>query len=104
MLNVRSEGHDLVALRKEPRHVGGRHPAPVDLLKVVVVRPTGDGAALSDEHRNGMVSQLGEELTRWRHAHALDLIGVVAKQELSASPPRIIEVPRPTSTEPLAAR
>ena len=76
------EGHNPIALCKEPRHVRGCHPAAVDLPEVVVVRPTGDGAALSDEHRNGMVSQLGEKLTRRRHTQALHPVGVVAQQKL----------------------
>jgi len=79
---ARLEGHDAVALGEEPRHVRGCHPASVDLVEVLVGRPTGDGAALSDEDRDCVVSQLGEEFTRRRHAHALHPVRVVVQEKL----------------------
>jgi hypothetical protein len=74
------ERHHTVALGKEPRHVGWRHQASVDHKKDVLGRPTGDGAALSDEDRNLVVPELGQELTRRGQAHTLQPVGVVAEQ------------------------
>ena len=81
-----SERRDAIALGKQHRHLRGRHPASVDLHQVFVGRPTGDSAALSDEDRDCVISQLGKQVTNRRHAYALDAIGVVAEQQLRSVP------------------
>ena len=52
----RLERHHAVAVGEQLRHVGRGDPAPSDLFEIVVVRPTGDGATLSDEDRHFVVT------------------------------------------------
>ena len=63
---VASERHDTIAGGEQPCHLGRAHPPPVDFGQVLVGRPTGDGAALSDEDGNRMVAQLGQQLAHRR--------------------------------------
>ena len=76
------EAHDVVAVGEEPRHLGRGYPAPADLLEILVARPTGDGAALSDEDGDRMVAQLGEQVARRRDAHAFERPDRIADQQL----------------------
>ena len=74
------ERHHAVAVGEQLRHVGRGDPAPPDLFEIVVVRPTGDGATLSDEDRHFVVAQLGEKIAEGRNTDALERSGVVAQQ------------------------
>jgi len=75
------EGHDAVALGKQRRDLWRRDPRSVDLRQVFVGRPTGDGAALSNEDRDRVIPQLREQLTNRRDANPLRAIDVVVKQQ-----------------------
>ena len=65
------EGDDLARLCDESGHVRGRNPLTPDPGQVVVGRPPGDGTAPSDEHRDGVLAQLGEQLAGRRDADPL---------------------------------
>ena len=52
----RLERHHAVAVGEQLRHVGRGDPAPSDLFEIIVVRPTGDGATLSDKDRHFVVA------------------------------------------------
>ena len=94
----------MIAGGEQPCDLGRAHPVPVDFGQVLVGRPTGDGAALSDEDGDLMFAQLGQQLARRRHPETLQALRVVGDHRSVASPPRMIVVSCPTSTEPLAAR
>ena len=72
----------MVALGEASGDVSWGDPRPVDLLQVVVVRPTGDGAGLSDVDRNVVLAELGKELAGWRHSDAFQPLCRVVEQEL----------------------
>jgi hypothetical protein len=78
----RSERQQLVGPGAELGRVGWGHPASVDLREVLVGRPTGDGASLSDVDRDGVIPQLRDQLAHGRHTDALHLLEVVAEQHL----------------------
>src|SRR6266540_673075 len=77
-----SNAHHPVELLGHAGELGRRRPAGLQPLEVLVGRPTGDRAALSDVDRDLVVEQLLEELARGRDAHALDPFGRVARHEL----------------------
>jgi hypothetical protein len=58
----RLEGQDAVVLLEETGDVRRRDPRPAQPAQVLIGRPTGDGAALSDEDRDLVVAELCEEL------------------------------------------
>lgn len=74
----RLERDDAVAVGEQLRHVGRGDPAPSDLFEIVVVRPTGDGAALSDKDRHFVVAQLGQKISEGRNPDALERSSVIA--------------------------
>src|SRR5436305_15062798 len=57
-------------------------PARVQLCKSGVVRPTGDGAALSDVDRNLVLAELLQKVFRGRDADTLDPFRVRTQDEL----------------------
>jgi hypothetical protein len=65
------EGDDLAGLGDESGHVRRCDPLTPDSGQVVIGRPPGDGATLSDEDRHGVLLQLGEQLARRWHTYPL---------------------------------
>ena len=59
---ARLRADDPVVLGDHQRKLGRREPRRPDPLEVLVGRPTGDGAALSDEDGNLVVDEFREEL------------------------------------------
>lgn len=74
----RLERDDAVAVGEQLRHIRRRDPAPPEPRKIVVVRPTGDGAALSDKDRHFVVAQLGQKISEGRNPDALERSSVIA--------------------------
>jgi hypothetical protein len=85
-LNRPSEGEYLVGRTAKLRHIWRSDPGTLQDSKVLIGRPTGDGATLSDVDGHSVVLELGEELARWRHAEALDPLGVVIQNHLGCVP------------------
>lgn len=59
---VASDGDEAIGVLDEPGDVDGRHPLRAELGQVVVGRPTGDRASLSDVDRNVVLAGLGEQV------------------------------------------
>jgi len=78
----RSDADDPVVLLDQPRQVGRRDPAAAEPGQVLVGRPTGDRAALSDVDRDLVVEQLPEEVARGRDTDALNAVGGLSRDEL----------------------
>jgi hypothetical protein len=76
------EGHDTIAVGEQPCHIGRARPSPIDLGQVLVGRPTGDGAAPSDEDWDFVVAQLGQQLARRWQPDPLHALRVVADEQL----------------------
>ena len=64
--------------------LGRSQPVRVQPGQVVVSRPTGDRATLSDVDGDSVVDELCEELARWRNADAFDAVRGRAYRELDA--------------------
>lgn len=79
-----SEREDLIRLAAELGRLRRGGPAPTELREILVGRPTGDGASLSDVNRNGVVPELCNQLAHRWHADAVDLIEVVAQKHLGS--------------------
>ena len=79
-----SEGQHFVCFRAELRRFWRGRPAPIDLRQMLVGRPTGDPATLSDVNGNRVVPELGHQLPHRRHADALHLIEVIPEQYLGS--------------------
>jgi hypothetical protein len=79
-----SEGEDTVVLLQEPGDLGWRRPRSLEAGEVIVSRPTGDGTALSDKHRDAVVEELRHELPDRRNADALEPICRLLGKELGS--------------------
>jgi hypothetical protein len=72
----------VITAGKQPGNIRRCDPAAAQLLKVLVGRPTGDGAPLSDEHWDFVIAQLRQQLTHRRKTSSFELVGVVTEQKL----------------------
>ena len=73
---------DPVVLGDHPRELGRREPARPDPLEILVGRPTGDGAALSDEDGHLVFDELREKLSQGRDADALEVLRRLPRRQL----------------------
>ena len=55
---------------------------PSELLQILISRPTGDRATLSDEDRDLVLADLGEQLPSRRDADSLDCLPGAGAHEL----------------------
>jgi hypothetical protein len=60
MLGIESEDEDFVGLLTNLGRFGGSGPLRVDNVEIIIGRPTGDCARLSDVDRDVVVPCLGE--------------------------------------------
>ena len=72
----RLEADDAIVLGDQLSKLWWREPLRREPLQIRVGRPTGDGAALSDEDGDLIVHELPEELADGRDADALDALGL----------------------------
>jgi hypothetical protein len=73
-----ADGHTLTTRSysfNHSREFRRREPAGLDPLEIVVGRPPGDGASLSDVDRHLVLAEFAEEVARGRDAHAFDTLG-----------------------------
>lgn len=74
-----SECHDSIGLLDEAGHIGRGDPLPADTYELVLGRPTGDSATLSDVDRSPVLPGLAEKVSGRRQPHAfysLERIGL----------------------------
>ena len=75
---VRLDTHDAVVLSDHASEFRWREPARAQPLQVCVGRPTGGGAALSDEDRDLVVEEFLKELPRRWDADPLEALCLFA--------------------------
>src|SRR5918994_7078867 len=82
------EGKHPVCFRREPGHVRGRSPPAVERSQALLVLggPTGHSTPLSDVDGNLVLSQLAEQFSGGRYAHALQALDVLFDHQLGSIP------------------
>ena len=78
-----SEGDDAVVLLDKPGDIGRRRPRSTHTGQVIVGRPTGDRATLSDEDRDSMLQELRQQLPYRRDTHTFEPVRRLLGQQLS---------------------
>jgi len=76
-LASRSDAHYPVELLDHVGELGRCRPARLQPPEVIVGRPTGDCASLSDVDGNGVVEELLEKIARRRDPNALNAFGPI---------------------------
>jgi len=77
-----------VGLCTQARHVRRARPPAIDDPQALLVlrRPTGDRAPLSDVYGDLMLPQLLQQLAHWGHTHPFYALGVVAYNQVRTVP------------------
>jgi hypothetical protein len=69
------DADDPVVLFHHSREFRWREPARLDPLEILVGRPPGDGASLSDVDRHLVLAELSKEVAHGRNADTFDALG-----------------------------
>lgn len=81
---IASERHDTFAGGEQSCDLWRAHPSPVNFGQVLVGRPTGDGAASSDEDRDLMFAQFGQQFARRRQPDSRDADAYLPDEQVDA--------------------
>ncbi len=77
-----SKSDDSIGVFDQAGHVRRGDPLAAHAGELILGRPPGDGAALSDVDRNGVFTGLAQEFPRWWHPDAFHPLDHVGKNEL----------------------
>lgn len=77
-----SQADEAIRFFDETSDIRWSHPLASERRQVIVSRPTGDSASLSDVHRHFVLPGLGEQVAKRWHAKALDSFANVGLHQL----------------------
>ena len=77
-----SERDDSIGLFDQAGHVRRGDPLAAQAYELLLGRPTGDSATLSDVNRNLVFAGLAQQFPRWRYPDAFHFIEYLRQQEL----------------------
>ena len=79
---VASQADEAICLFDEPSDIRWSHPLTAEAIQVVVGRPTGHRASLSDVDGHVVLPGLGDQFAHWGHTNALQVITDVCLRQL----------------------